>query len=280
MTGDKSKFTSLRLKYGGYITFGDNAKGKIIGISKIGKESSLTIDDVLQVRAEIRKDAREKNCPTADKGSSIKEFMRMKPLAFVGGLDQVAKEKWVQEIEEILEVLSCTDEQKVRYAAFKMIGDLKRWWLSVKLLEEQILVKIALTWERLKELFFERYFSLSNREKKIEEITNLIQGDMIIAECAAKFVDLSCFAPFLISNKVQNFSNLVDKASVLEKSIQSGTEPAEQKKRASSSQSVDPMDISFASRSDDTSDEESEEGSEEGTEEDAAADDDNASNAD
>jgi hypothetical protein len=32
MTGDKNKFTSLTLKDGGNIKFGDNSKGKIIGI--------------------------------------------------------------------------------------------------------------------------------------------------------------------------------------------------------------------------------------------------------
>ncbi|WP_409226504.1 hypothetical protein, partial [Klebsiella pneumoniae] len=39
MTGDKAKFISLTLKDGGYVTFGDDSKGKIIGIGKIGNGS-------------------------------------------------------------------------------------------------------------------------------------------------------------------------------------------------------------------------------------------------
>ncbi|WP_439126601.1 hypothetical protein, partial [Photobacterium alginatilyticum] len=35
MTGDKTKFTTLAPKDGGYVTFGDNGKGKIIGIGSI-----------------------------------------------------------------------------------------------------------------------------------------------------------------------------------------------------------------------------------------------------
>ncbi|XP_057958532.1 uncharacterized protein LOC131151294 [Malania oleifera] len=143
-----------------------------------------------------------------------------------------------QQIKEILEVHGCTDEQKVHYAAFKMAGDAKHWWLSVKLLKEQRLVKIALTWDRFKELFFDRYFPLSIREEKIEEFTNLTQGNMTVGEYAAKFVELSRFASFLILNKVrktkkfekglrerlyelvvgfqvQKFSDLVDKALML-----------------------------------------------------------------
>ncbi|XP_057969317.1 uncharacterized protein LOC131158465 [Malania oleifera] len=115
-------------------------------------------------------------------------------------------------------VLDCTNEQKLHYAAFKMTGEVKRWWLSTKLLEDQKL------------------------------------GDMTVVEYAAKFLELSRFAPFLIPNEirkvrkfkkgirrriyevvvgfqVQSFLELIDKASVLEKSIQSSTKSLEHKKR-------------------------------------------------
>ncbi|XP_057975241.1 uncharacterized protein LOC131162650, partial [Malania oleifera] len=49
MTGDKGKFTSIVPKDGGYVTFGDNAKGRIVGVGKVGKDSSPTIDNVLLV---------------------------------------------------------------------------------------------------------------------------------------------------------------------------------------------------------------------------------------
>ncbi|XP_057951040.1 uncharacterized protein LOC131145879 [Malania oleifera] len=94
----------------------------------------------------------------------------------------------------------------------------------------------------------------SEGEKKIEEFTNLTQGDITVAEYAAKFVELSHFAPFFVPNEVRkarkfekglrcriyklvvgfqvyNFSELVNKASVLEKSIQCSTESVKQKKR-------------------------------------------------
>ena len=49
MTGDKNKFTSLALKDGGNVKFGDNSKEKIICIGNIGKTYSLVIEDVLLV---------------------------------------------------------------------------------------------------------------------------------------------------------------------------------------------------------------------------------------
>ncbi|XP_057973725.1 uncharacterized protein LOC131161751 [Malania oleifera] len=87
--------------------------------------------------------------------------MRLDPPTFEGGPDLVTAESWFQQIEEILEVLGCTDKQNARYAVFKMAGDTKCWWLSVKLLKEQ------------------RYFPSSIREEKIEEFTNLTRGNLV-----------------------------------------------------------------------------------------------------
>ena len=42
-------FSTLTPKDGGYVTFGDNKKGKIIGIGSIGKSNSLNIENVLLV---------------------------------------------------------------------------------------------------------------------------------------------------------------------------------------------------------------------------------------
>ena len=49
MTGEESMFTTLVPKDGGYVTFGDNSKGKIIGIGSIGKSHFSIIENVLLV---------------------------------------------------------------------------------------------------------------------------------------------------------------------------------------------------------------------------------------
>ena len=49
MTGDPSHFSMLTSKEEGYVTFGDNNKGKIISKGTIGNKSSFSIDDVLLV---------------------------------------------------------------------------------------------------------------------------------------------------------------------------------------------------------------------------------------
>ena len=50
MTGDESKFAFLIKKNGGYVTFGDNTKGRIIGQGNIGNDTTVSlIESVLLV---------------------------------------------------------------------------------------------------------------------------------------------------------------------------------------------------------------------------------------
>ena len=49
MTEDKEQFNKLDAKDGGHVTFGDNAKRKIIGIREISNPQSLSIHHVLFV---------------------------------------------------------------------------------------------------------------------------------------------------------------------------------------------------------------------------------------
>ena len=49
MTKDESKFAFLTKKNGGYVTFGDNVKGRIIVQGNIGNNTSFLIESVLLV---------------------------------------------------------------------------------------------------------------------------------------------------------------------------------------------------------------------------------------
>ena len=47
MIGDESNFDFLKKKNGGYVTFRNNAKGRIIGQGNIGNDTSSLIENVL-----------------------------------------------------------------------------------------------------------------------------------------------------------------------------------------------------------------------------------------
>ncbi|KAF1879740.1 hypothetical protein Lal_00039753 [Lupinus albus] len=49
MTSEKSKFSVLTPRDKGYVTYGDNNKGRILGVGRISKPPSTTIEGVLYV---------------------------------------------------------------------------------------------------------------------------------------------------------------------------------------------------------------------------------------
>ena len=49
MTGDQSKFVTIRSQVGGKVSFGGNQSGKIAGIGEIGEKDGVQIKDVYYV---------------------------------------------------------------------------------------------------------------------------------------------------------------------------------------------------------------------------------------
>jgi len=49
MTGDLTKFTSLKHKAEGHVTYGDNNHGRILGRGNVETRSSTTIENALYV---------------------------------------------------------------------------------------------------------------------------------------------------------------------------------------------------------------------------------------
>ncbi|XP_057961589.1 uncharacterized protein LOC131168476 [Malania oleifera] len=220
-----------------------------------GNDSTSVLREFAQqLMAEVVRTNRGQDRPMTELGCSIEQFTRLKPSAFVGGTDPVRAENWIQEIEKILGVLNCTEKQKVTFATFKLAGEAERWWGSVKQMEEHRPIPIVLTWARFKELFFERYFPATMRNAKMEEFMNLTQGSLTVQQYAAKFQELSRFAPFVIPDEakkawkfqrglrseirkqtailqLQDFATLVDKATVAEECLLEDAEVQVTKKR-------------------------------------------------
>ncbi|XP_057958403.1 uncharacterized protein LOC131151168 [Malania oleifera] len=132
--------------------------------------------------------------------------------AFVGGVNPIIAEDWVQEIEELLGVLECTEEHKVRFSTFKLVGEVKR------------------------------YFPTATQEAKAQEFLLLTQGPMTVQQYAARFVELSHFVRHMLLDEprkawmfkrglrhgicarvvallTQSFSELVDRAMIIEANI-------------------------------------------------------------
>nr|POE76777.1 hypothetical protein CFP56_43543 [Quercus suber] len=142
-------------------------------------------------------------------GCTFREFHKQNPSTFDGELDPMAAENWLLKTEKLLRALECTDAQKVVYATFALQGPAERWWLGTEqFLRMELGGDTPITWEKFKEVFNRTYFLGVVRDHKAREFSDLVQRAMTVEEYAAKFVELSHFAPYLIpdeSNKVKMF---------------------------------------------------------------------------
>lgn len=117
-------------------------------------------------------------------------------------------------MEKFLRALECIDAQKVVYATFALQGPVERWWTGTEhFLRMELEEETPITWEKFKKVFNETYFPNVVRDRKERELSNLVQVTMTMEEYATKFIELSCFAPYLIPNepkKVSEFQEVLN----------------------------------------------------------------------
>ncbi|XP_057951012.1 uncharacterized protein LOC131145850 [Malania oleifera] len=153
----------------------------------------------------MAKGSRERSC-------TIEQFMRMNPQYFSRGKDPFITEDWIQEIEETLSVLSCKDEQKVLFVALKLIREAKHWWRSVRLLKEQ---RPSLYAARFNKLSRFAPYLVPDKEKNTRKFeSGLGQG----------------LYEQVVGYQVQTFLELVDKATVIKRSLYRGARAQNQRK--------------------------------------------------
>jgi hypothetical protein len=85
--------------------------------------------------------------PSGGNGCSFKEFYEHPFPMFKGNLNSGEAREWLTSLEELLRVMDCTKEQKVKYAAYKFSGEARRWWSAKRnLLVMELGSKEAITW--------------------------------------------------------------------------------------------------------------------------------------
>ncbi|XP_058784735.1 uncharacterized protein LOC131659580 [Vicia villosa] len=115
-------------------------------------------------------------------GGTYRDFFRMNPAEFHGGLDPIKAHEWVASMEEIFEIVHCSEENKVVFASHSLKGPAMRWWKSASAL--MTIQEVPKEWDNFKITFMEKYFPSSLRTKKELEFQQLRQENMSVATYA------------------------------------------------------------------------------------------------
>jgi hypothetical protein len=62
----------------------------------------------------------------------LKDLCSHHSVSFDGRGDHISTKNWLNDMEELLATIGCTNEQKVAYTAYKLTREAKRWWQDKK----------------------------------------------------------------------------------------------------------------------------------------------------
>ncbi|GAU10407.1 hypothetical protein TSUD_417730 [Trifolium subterraneum] len=140
--------------------------------------------------------------PARDEEKRLDRFLKHKPSFFVGGFNPDGAVKWVEEVEIIFDAMECANENKLALGTYMLREEANQWWKNAKLRIGN--GGVVITWEMFKREFFNKYFTADVKNKKVVEFMKLEQGNMSVAEYAAKFESLCAFSPHYNSPEAEN----------------------------------------------------------------------------
>ncbi|GFS36993.1 hypothetical protein Acr_00g0049100 [Actinidia rufa] len=123
----------------------------------------------------------------------VRQFLKLKPPTFKGGMDPVKANDWLSEMEKNFRLLRCGERQKVEIGSYLLTGEANRWW-NLKGVREPMM-----DWARFKVIFREKFVPRAVQNAKSAEFERLKQMGTTIAEYEASFTNLAEYAPHLVA---------------------------------------------------------------------------------
>jgi hypothetical protein len=149
----------------------------------------------------------ENRGPVVDHLTILEKFVKLGPTTFRGDPDATKAELWIEEMEKILETMRCSDEQKVTFASFKLVGAAEYWWRMLKGKWE--LAGTVWTWANFVGEFKRRFIPAIYQDKREAEFLKLEQGNMTIAQYEAKYNTLARYNPHLVPDEATRAKRFV-----------------------------------------------------------------------
>ena len=124
--------------------------------------------------------------------STLAEFKKHAPPTFIETAEPLDADDWVRTIEDLLELVGCTeDREKVAYAAHCLGGTARAWWDGFKAMHAEQ----NITWNDFKAEFRKAHIPSGIMAIKKREFRALKQGSSTVKEYMQKFSVLSRYAP-------------------------------------------------------------------------------------
>jgi hypothetical protein len=110
-------------------------------------------------------------------------------------------------VEKILNIVQCTDREKVLHASRKLEGTVVDWWDAYTAAH---VTPNTITWQEFKNKFREQHIPKGLMKLKKQEFLALKQGAMSVSEYQDKFIQLSCYAPTDVADEQEKQDHFRD----------------------------------------------------------------------
>ena len=127
----------------------------------------------------------------------LREFLRQSPPTFQGSSNPLDADRWIRRVTKVFDGLGVAEDFKVVLETYLFNGEADHWWESVKRRRDIC----ALTWGEFDQIFQDKYFPKSVRDRMKADFLTLRQGSTTVVEYERRFTELSCYAMEFISTK-------------------------------------------------------------------------------
>ncbi|KAI5676446.1 hypothetical protein M9H77_07396 [Catharanthus roseus] len=112
---------------------------------------------------------RNERVPVTGADEALELFLKFRPPEFYGDVEQEIKAKlFLEQLNDIYDTLKYEDALRVTFAAFRLRGMAKDWWLRAS--EARILKNQPWTWNDFQEKFKKEYIPRWVREQREDEL--------------------------------------------------------------------------------------------------------------
>nr|ABA92080.1 retrotransposon protein, putative, Ty3-gypsy subclass [Oryza sativa Japonica Group] len=124
--------------------------------------------------------------------NKLAEFLRVRPPIFSSTTNPVEAGDWLHVIEKKLDLLQCTDQEKVSFASHQLHGPASEWWDHFRLHRT---TAEPITWLEFTAAFRKTHIPSGVVSLKKREFRSLTQGSRSVTEYLHEFNRLAHYAP-------------------------------------------------------------------------------------
>ena len=127
----------------------------------------------------------------------LQEFLRQRPPTFQGSSNPLDVDRWIRRVKKVFGGMGVAKDLKVGLVIYLFNGEVDHWWESVKRKRDTD----ALTWGEFDQIFQDKYFPESVRDRMKAYFLALQQGRTTVVEYKRRFDELSHYVMDFISTE-------------------------------------------------------------------------------